>query len=105
MFDHRVEHPRIVGWDVQNRAPVGGFVVDSHQLRSGALRLGPPGTRRIVEIEDRRPLELRETPDILVSTRDRRRDAGALALKNLRAFLSGEPLDAVVNLEVYDRSS
>src|ERR1035437_3102611 len=38
-------------------------------------------------------------------TRDRRRDAGALAVKNLRAFLRGEPLDAVVTLEVYDRSS
>jgi phosphoglycerate dehydrogenase-like enzyme len=38
-------------------------------------------------------------------TRDRRRDAGALALKNIRAYLRGEPLDAVVTLEVYDRSS
>ena len=38
-------------------------------------------------------------------TRDRRRDVGALALKNLRAFLRGEMPEAVVNLEVYDRST
>jgi phosphoglycerate dehydrogenase-like enzyme len=38
-------------------------------------------------------------------TRDRRRDSGALALKNLRAFLRGEPQEAVVSLEVYDRST
>ena len=38
-------------------------------------------------------------------TRDRRRDSGALALNNLRAFQRGEPLQAVVSLEVYDRST
>ena len=38
-------------------------------------------------------------------TRDRRRDSGALALKNLRAFQRGEPLQAVVSLDVYDRST
>jgi phosphoglycerate dehydrogenase-like enzyme len=38
-------------------------------------------------------------------TRDRRRDSGALALNNLRAFLRGEPLQAVVSLDVYDRST
>jgi phosphoglycerate dehydrogenase-like enzyme len=38
-------------------------------------------------------------------TRDRRRDAGQLALKNLRAFLRGEPLEAVVTQDVYDRST
>ncbi len=38
-------------------------------------------------------------------TRDRRRDAGSLALKNLRAFLRGEPPEAVVTLDVYDRST
>jgi phosphoglycerate dehydrogenase-like enzyme len=38
-------------------------------------------------------------------TRDRRRDSGALALKNLRAFLKGEPLEAVMSLDVYDRST
>jgi phosphoglycerate dehydrogenase-like enzyme len=38
-------------------------------------------------------------------TRDRRRDSGALAVKNLRAFERGEPLEAVVSLDVYDRST
>jgi phosphoglycerate dehydrogenase-like enzyme len=44
-------------------------------------------------------------PHLAGPTRDRRRDAGALALKNLRAYLRGEPLEAVVTLEVYDRST
>lgn len=38
-------------------------------------------------------------------TRDRRRDAGALALENLRAFLNGGQQQAVVTLETYDRST
>ena len=38
-------------------------------------------------------------------TRDRRRDCGALALKNLRAFLRREPQEAVVSLDIYDRST
>ena len=38
-------------------------------------------------------------------TRDRRRNSGALALRNLRAYLCGEPQEAVVSLEVYDRST
>jgi len=38
-------------------------------------------------------------------TRDRRCDSGALALRNLRAFLRGEPQEAVVSLDVYDRST
>jgi phosphoglycerate dehydrogenase-like enzyme len=38
-------------------------------------------------------------------TRDRRRDSGALALKNLRAYQRGEALQALVSLDVYDRST
>ena len=38
-------------------------------------------------------------------TRDRRRDSGVLALKNLRAYQSGTPLQALVSLDVYDRST
>lgn len=38
-------------------------------------------------------------------TRDRRCDSGRLAIKNLRAFLAGEPLEAVVSLDIYDRST
>jgi phosphoglycerate dehydrogenase-like enzyme len=38
-------------------------------------------------------------------TRDRRCDSGRLALKNLRAYLQGQPLEAIVSLDVYDRST
>src|SRR5204863_9274238 len=38
-------------------------------------------------------------------TRDRRRDSGQLALRNLRAFLRGEPLEAVVTRDIYERST
>jgi len=33
------------------------------------------------------------------------RDSGQLALKNLRAFLQGEPFEAVISLDIYDRST
>lgn len=45
------------------------------------------------------------TPHIAGPTTDRRRDAGLLALRNLRAFAEGRALDAVVTTEVYDQSS
>jgi phosphoglycerate dehydrogenase-like enzyme len=45
------------------------------------------------------------TPHIGGPTTDRRRDAGAFALRNLRAYAAGTPLEAVVTPEVYDRSS
>jgi phosphoglycerate dehydrogenase-like enzyme len=38
-------------------------------------------------------------------TRDRRRDSGALALRNIRAYLRGEPLEAVISLDIYDRAT
>lgn len=38
-------------------------------------------------------------------TRDRRRDSGTLALRNLRAYLRGESQEAVVSLDVYDRAT
>ncbi|MBI5380500.1 MAG: hydroxyacid dehydrogenase [Opitutae bacterium] len=38
-------------------------------------------------------------------TTDRRRDAGALALANLRAYGAGLPLDSVITPTVYDRST
>jgi len=45
------------------------------------------------------------TPHISGPTTDRRRDAGAFALANLRAYASGAPLSAVVTAEVFDGSS
>ena len=89
-----------------------GSVVDEVALtrvaREGRLQIA-------LDVFEQEPLPadspLRGLPNVTLlphlggPTRDRRRDSGALALKNLRAFRRGEPLEAVVNLEVYDRSS
>ncbi len=45
------------------------------------------------------------TPHMAGPTIDRYPDAGAFALQNLRAFLAGRPLEAVVTPEIFDRSS
>jgi phosphoglycerate dehydrogenase-like enzyme len=45
------------------------------------------------------------TPHTAGPTLDRYADAGAFAVKNLRAFAEGRPLEAVVTPEIYDRSS
>ena len=68
-----------------------------------------------LDVYEREPLPadspLRGLPNVTLlphlggPTRDRRRDSGALALKNLRSFLRGEKPEAVVTLEVYDRST
>ncbi len=89
-----------------------GCVVDE----DGLLRVAREGRLQIaLDVFEQEPLpansRLRGLPNVTLlphlggPTRDRRRDAGAFALKNLRAFLRGEPLDAVVTLEVYDRTT
>ena len=45
------------------------------------------------------------TPHLSGPTTDRRRDAGAHALRNLRAYAAGQPLDAVVTPALYSASS
>jgi len=45
------------------------------------------------------------TPHLAGPTTDRRRDAGSFALRNLRAYAAGQPLEAVVTPSVYDQSS
>ncbi len=45
------------------------------------------------------------TPHIAGPTIDRRRDAGAFALRNLRAYAEGRPLEAVITPEIFDYSS
>ncbi len=45
------------------------------------------------------------TPHMAGPTHDRRQDAAAFALNNLRAFAAGQPLQAVVTPEIYDQSS
>lgn len=45
------------------------------------------------------------TPHISGPTTDRKRDAGAFSLRNLRAYAEGRPLEGLVTPEIYDRSS
>lgn len=45
------------------------------------------------------------TPHLAGPTTDRRRDAGAFALENLRAYAEGRPLQAVITTRVYDSST
>jgi phosphoglycerate dehydrogenase-like enzyme len=45
------------------------------------------------------------TPHIAGPTIDRYPDAGAFAVKNLRAHVEGRPLEALVTPEIYDQSS
>jgi phosphoglycerate dehydrogenase-like enzyme len=89
-----------------------GCVVDE----DGLLRVAREGRLQIaLDVYEHEPLPadspLRGLPNVTLlphlggPTRDRRRDSGALALKNLRAFLRGEPLEAVVTLDIYDRST
>ena len=89
-----------------------GCVVDEAALarvaREGKLQVA-------LDVYDQEPLPadspFRGMPNVTLlphlggPTRDRRRDSGALALKNLRAFLRGEPQEAVISLDIYDRST
>jgi phosphoglycerate dehydrogenase-like enzyme len=45
------------------------------------------------------------TPHLAGPTTDRRRDAGAFALENLRAYSADQPLQAVITTRVYDTST
>jgi phosphoglycerate dehydrogenase-like enzyme len=45
------------------------------------------------------------TPHLAGPTTDRRRDAGAFALDNLRAYVADQPLQAVITTRVYDTST
>ncbi len=45
------------------------------------------------------------TPHLAGPTTDRRRDAGAFSLRNLQAYATDQPLEAIVTPLVYDRSS
>lgn len=45
------------------------------------------------------------SPHIAGPTSDQFAHCGELAMRNIRAFLSGEPVDAVVDLPIYDRAT
>lgn len=89
-----------------------GGLVDEAALRaeaqSGRLRVA-------VDVAQDEPItgasSLAQLPEVIVSphiggpTRDRYAACGAFALENLRRFVLGQPLEAVVTLEIYDRST
>jgi phosphoglycerate dehydrogenase-like enzyme len=89
-----------------------GLVVDEAAM----ARVAAEGRLQVaLDVYEQEPLpaesRLRGMPNVTLlphlggPTRDRRRDSGALALKNLRAFLRGEALESLVTLEVYDRAT
>jgi phosphoglycerate dehydrogenase-like enzyme len=89
-----------------------GCVVDEQAL----IRVAREGRLQIaLDVFENEPLPagspLRGLPNVTLlphlggPTRDRRRDCGALALRNLGTFLRGEPLNGAISLEVYDRST
>jgi phosphoglycerate dehydrogenase-like enzyme len=89
-----------------------GAVVDERALervaREGQIQIG-------LDVFTREPLPIDSpfrglrnvtlTPHLAGPTTDRRRDAGAFSMANLRAYASDQPLQAIVSPEVYDRSS
>ena len=114
------ENHHVVTEGLLRMIPEGGVFVNVGRgcvvEKDGLLRVAREGRLQIaLDVYEPEPLPadspLRGLPNVTLlphlggPTRDRRRDAGALAIKNLRAFLRGEPLDAVVTLEVYDRTS
>jgi phosphoglycerate dehydrogenase-like enzyme len=89
-----------------------GMVVDEVAL----VRVAREGRLQIaLDVYENEPLPadspFRGLPNVTLlphlggPTTDRRRDSGALAVRNLKSYLKGKPLEAVVDLEVYDRSS
>jgi phosphoglycerate dehydrogenase-like enzyme len=89
-----------------------GCVVDEE----GLVRVAREGRLQIaLDVFEKEPLPadspLRGLPNVTLlphlggPTRDRRCDSGRLALRNLRAFLRGEALEAVVTRDVYERST
>lgn len=114
------ENLRIVTEKLLRSIPEGGVFVNVGRgcvVNETALaRVAREGRLQIaLDVFEREPLPadspLRGLPHVTLlphlggPTRDRRCDSGALALKNLRAYLRGEPLEAVVTLDVYDRST
>jgi phosphoglycerate dehydrogenase-like enzyme len=89
-----------------------GAVVDEQAL----LRVAREGGIQVaLDVYDPEPLAadsgLRGLPNVILlphlggPTTDRCRDAGGFALRNLRAYASGRPLEARVTPEVFDASS
>ena len=114
------ENYRLIAEKHLRLIPEGGVFVNVGRGRvvdeDGLIRVAREGRLQIaLDVFAREPLAadspLRGLPNVTLlphlagPTCDRQRDCGALALKNLRAFLRGEPLEAVVTVGVYDRST
>jgi phosphoglycerate dehydrogenase-like enzyme len=114
------ENHHIVTEEILRLIPAGGTFVNVGRGcvidEAALLRVARDGRIQIaLDVYETEPLPadspLRGLPNVTLlphlggPTRDRRRDSGQLALKNLRNYLRNESLDAVVNLVVYDRST
>lgn len=114
------ENRHLVTEQVLRRLPEGatfvnvgrGMVVDEEALAKlaleGRLHLG-------LDVFEKEPLPkdspLRGLPNVTLlphlggPTRDRRRECGRLALRNLRRFLDGGSLENLITTDVYDRAT
>lgn len=114
------ENSRIVSEKLLRLMPEGGVFVNVGRGcvvdEAALLRVAREGRLDVaLDVYDQEPLPgdspFRGLPNVTLlphlggPTRDRRRDCGALALKNLRAFLGGRPLEAAISLDIYDRST
>jgi phosphoglycerate dehydrogenase-like enzyme len=114
------ENHHLVDEKILRLIPVGGVFVNVGRgtvVDEAALaRVAKEGKIQVaLDVYEVEPLPqespLRGLPNVTLlphlggPTRDRRCDSGRLALKNLRAFLEGKPLEAVISLDVYDRST
>jgi phosphoglycerate dehydrogenase-like enzyme len=89
-----------------------GAVVDEEAL----LRVAREGAIQVaLDVYGTEPLPassgLRGLPNVILlphlagPTTDRRRDAGAFGLRNLRAYAAGEPIESVITPEIFDHST
>ena len=114
------ENYHIVTEKLLRMIPDGGVFVNLGRGdlvdEAGLTRVAREGRLQIaLDVFETEPLPadspLRGLPNVALlphlggPTRDRRCDSGALAIKNIEAYLRGKPMEAVVNLEVYDRST
>lgn len=97
--------------------PSGGVFVNVARApivdEAGLLRVAREGRLQIgLDVHHQEPLpedsplrglaNVTLTPHVAGPTNDRRRDSGAFAVRNLRAFLEDRPLEGQVTAEIYD---
>ncbi len=114
------ENRHVINEELLRAIPDGGVFVNiargSLVDETALVRVAQEGRLQIaLDVFDVEPLPVNSPlrglsnvtllPHLAGPARELRRDCGALALRNIRAFQRGEPLEAVVSLEVYDRST